>query len=476
MSGDTLELAALAYAWELWARPKQLAPPTNWRSWGFVAGRGFGKTRACAELLIEEVRAGRARRVGFCSFKEDEAERTLIHGESGLINVSPPWFKPEVIKGQVVWPNGAIATPFTPEVPDGPRGPEHDLFWCSEVAAWPAATRDEFFKNIREGLRIGLARMIFDTTPKARNPLVRYLLQRASRDPQRHLVVRGATRENRDNLADGFVSELEADYAGTQRARQELEGEFFDDAEGALFKQHWIDHHRRSLPPTLKRRVLSIDPAISVRKGTDETGIVDVALGADDQVFVIEDLTDRYAPEAWAKLLIDRYFEVRADCIVFERNRGGDLVVSNVRAYAMLRKIRVEVVDAKATTRHVAGVIYAKELVSRKSKALRAEPVATLYERGRVSHVPGGDLGDLEDVMTTWVPEESGDSPNALDAMVHGVFEIAGLHGREHRDPSALIHGAVQMQEAIGRHAPPAPAGDLDLMSLLGAGSGSDKI
>lgn len=472
-TADDLALAALAYDWPTWARPHQVAPPTSWRSWGIVSGRGWGKTRSCVELVIAEILAGRARRIGFASFNLDESERTLIHGESGLIRCSPPWFKPTVIKGIVCWPNGAIATPYTPEVPAGPRGPEHDLVWCSEVAAWPAASREEFFSNMRLGLRLGLGRMIYDTTPRARNPLVRYLLERAAREPQRHVVVRGSTRENRDNLTDGFVSELEAELGGTQRGSEELDGVFHDDAEGALFQQAWIDRARRDMPTTLRRRIVSVDPAISTRKGTDATGVIVAGLGIDDQVYILEDRTERMAAEVWGALVVDLYVRGACDCVLVERNRGADLVVANLRACARERGLRVEVVDANAPTRHTAGTILVKETHTHKSKQLRAEPVASLVESGRVSFVRGVNLTELEEEMCTWMPEGSGESPNRLDAMVYAVSELGSLSREPRPDGSAAIRGAAKMHEAL--QAAPARRG-VNVATLLGGGKRGDRI
>ena len=465
-----LDIAALAHHWEAFARPKQIPPPTSWRSWGFVAARGMGKTRAVCEFVIAEIMAGRARRVGLCSFNLDETERTLIHGESGLLALSPPWFRPTVNRGQVVFPNKAVCTPFTPEVPDGPRGSEHDLFWLSELAAYPPSTRQEFFSNVREGLRIGLGRMVFDTTPRARNPLVRYLLDRSKLHPDRHIVVRGATRENADNLTDGFVQDLEQEYGNSQRAKQELEGIFLDDAEGALWRQEWIDDHRRDLPTVLKRRVISVDPAISTRRGTDASGIVDLGLGIDRQVHVIADHTDRMSADVWGALVIDLYVRGACDCVVVERNRGGELVAGNLRSCAEKRGLRVEVVEPNAVTRHSSGVVLVKETHARKSKALRAEPVASLYEAGRVSHVRGADLADLEETLCTWLPDGAGESPNALDAMVHGVVELADL-GRDKLRGSDVV-GAAKLQASINA----APTRAPNIAALLGGGRGGDRI
>lgn len=443
---DPVDLAALSHAWEYWSRPKQLPPPTGWRSFGFCTGRGFGKTRSNCEIVIAEVMAGRATEIAFAAQNLDETERIMIHGPSGLIACSPPWFPAEVIKGIVCWPNGARAIPMTPEVPGAPRGGDRDLVWLSELSVWPASTRDEFFSNMRLSLRRGLGRMLFDTTPKARNPLVRYLIERAAKDPTRHILIRGASRENADNLTDGVIAEWESEYGATTRAREELEGMFFDDAEGALFKQEWIDSHRRDMPSQLKRRILSVDPAISTRKGTDATGLVEMGLGVDDQLFVISDHTERMTADVWGAKVIELYVRNGCDCVIVERNRGGELVAANLRSCAERRGVRVEVVEQDAKTRRDPGTVYVKETHARRSKQVRAEPVASLYEAGRVSHVRGADLADLEESLCTWDPTGGGESPNALDACVHGAFELAGLHRNEQRDRSKDIEGAAKLQ------------------------------
>jgi len=470
---DLLDLAAFAHAWEFWGRSKQLAPEHHWKSWGFIAGRGMGKTRAACEHIVGEVMAGRARRIGVAAQNEDKTFEVLIEGKSGLLACSPPWFRPEVVKGQVVWPNGAIATPFTPEVPEAPRGPEHDLFWCSELQSWPASTRDEFFRNIKLGLRIGYARMVFDCTPKARNPIIRQLIERAAANPQRHVLVRGTTYENADNLSDGFIEELVTELGGTRSAREELDGVFFDDADGALFKQDWIDRARRDWPTAFKRRVLSVDPTISTRKGTDRTGLVELGLGVDDQVYVIGDHTDRMPAEVWGAKLIAMYVEGQCDCIVVERNRGGDLVAANIRASAERRGLRVEIVDSDAPVRHAPGTIYVKEVISRKGKELRADPVASLYERGRVSHVRNVDLTELEELMCTWQPEAGGASPDALDALVHGVWELASLSRTPKAETGGNIAAAKAMNAALST-APKKPAANIAM--LLGGGGRGDRI
>ncbi len=447
---SVVELAALAHDWrDFWARPAQIIDSAGpWRSHGLLTGRGFGKTRTISEFVQEEVAAERARRIALIAQNEDQTLAVMVHGPSGLLATSPPWFKAHFEGGRVVWPNGAQAFVYTPEVPGELRGPEHDLGWGSEIVAWPAATADEALSNLRLGLRLGYGRFVWDSTPKRRSPLVRFLLKRAEADPLIHRVTRGGSRENADNLTRGMLDELEREIGGTQRGREELEGIFLEDEEGALFREGWFATTRRQLPSQLARRILAIDPATSDRAGTDRTGIVELGLGFDAQVYVIADLTRRASWEEWARLVVDRYVTGRCDCIVVERNKVGGAPVAILRAEAHTRGMRAEVVQLEAPTRHVPGVIYAKEVFARGAKELRAEPVTPLYEKGRVSHVIGADLGELETVMTTWVPGPGARSPDALDALVHGVSELAGLW-RARRDPRAGMAGLDQVTKAV---------------------------
>lgn len=474
MTPDPIALAALQSDWPQWARPPQVPPETLWKSWGVCSGRGWGKTRSCAAATVAAILSGRAKRVAFASFNLSETEQTMIHGVSGLIACSPPWDKPVLLKGQLVWRSGAIATPYTPEVPNGPRGPESDWLWTSEVSSYPPSTRDEFMSNLKLGNRLPGARHIWDTTPKRRNPLVRALLERTVVDPVKHLVVRGTSHANADNLDVGFVSAMEAELGDTNKSKEELLGLFLDDSDGSLWKQEWIDRARRDMPSVLVRRVISLDPAVSSRRGSDRSGIVDLGLGVDGQCCVIDDLTGRYAPEVWGALVIDRYMRGECDSVVVERNRGGDLVLSNLKACAAKRGIRVEKVEKDAPTHHHASTVNVRELTSRQGKDVRAEPIATAYEQGRVSHVRGANLTELEEVMCTWVPEHGGASPDAMDALVHGVSELLGLARATRPDRSAQIHGAAAMQASLA--APPREAPRIDISRLLGGGSGGGRI
>ena len=496
---STGEAALLAFDWlGFWARENQRIPDGPWRSHGYLTARRVGKTRSNAEFVGREARSGRAMRIGFCAQNLDKTVEVMVHGDAGLIATSPPWCKAEFVGGgrappRVVWPNGAQAFPFTPEVPGAIRGPGVHLFWASELQSWPQATREEaLLGGIMPMTTLGYGKLIWDATPKRRHPIIRILLERAERHPEDHVVVRGTIRDNIDNLGAAAVEELERLIGGTQRGREELEGIFFDESDGALWKQAWIDASRRDMPGQLKRRIISLDPAISDRKGTDNTGISDMGLGVDDQVLVIADYSGKHSWEQWGAFTVDHYMDVGCDCVVVETDRGGDGVAANIKAAAKERGLRVEVVSSDAPTRHDRSTIYIKEVRGRVSKGARAAPVATLCQKGRISHVRSGshcdewphgltqpadrprpDLSALEDTLTTWEPESGGRSPDELDAMVHGGWELAGL-GNAGADHSVGFKGIEKMAEALT--GTPTRGAGLSLTELLGRNPWGSKI
>lgn len=470
---SNLELAALLRSWrEWWARSKQLAPPHPWRSLGFLTGRGFGKTRAISEWVNGEVAAGRSRWIGLIAQNEDKTFEVMVDGPSGLIATSPPWFRARWVRNRVLWPNGAQAFVFTPERPGELRGPEHDLAWASELSEWPAAKRAEAWKNLRFGVRRKGARLVWDSNSQRRHPILRFLLNRAAKDPEQHIVRRGHTLENADNLNPDALAELLEEFGGTRAGAEELGGEFFDEDDGALWRAEWIEKTRRERPSRLARSILSLDPAISLRPGTDATGMVGLGLDAQGQVYVFDDLSRRRSPEQWGAAAIAYYLANECDCIVAERNRGGDLVASNIRAAAKDHDppLTVVVIDEKAPapTRHQARMVVVRELVARGSKRARAEPVATLYERGGVSHCFGYDHEALEEELTTWEPVQGAESPNRLDAVVHGVWELAKLgHGKA--DPKRAFAGLQAAQKRLEQAQRSASRGS-GIAALLGRG------
>lgn len=449
--------AAVALDWRWWARPKQWSPDGPWKTWGFLTGRGFGKTVAVSHFILGEIAAGRAPLVCLLAQDEQSSIDLQVLGPSGLMALSPPWARPtwEATAQQLTFPNGARAYVRTPEVPGKIRGLEYHLTWASEIQSWPSATREEALDNAFLSTRLGLARLVWDATPKRRHPLLKKLLASVAERPDLHRVVRGATYENAANLGDGYVGEMERKFGGTLRGREELLGEMLEDAELSLFRQTWIDQHRTSCP-RLVRRVVSIDPAVTNRRGSDNTGLIEAGLGADGRAYVLSDASGKHDAARWGEIALSWYVDRGCDLIVAETNKGGELVTQNLRSLAEGRGLTVEVIDKdKPRPPRTPGKVWVKEVYARGAKEDRAEPVATAYERGRASHVAGADLASLEDTMTSWEPAPGADSPGDLDALVHAVSELLGLaEGRP--DPRAGFVGIEEVARQVRQPDPPA--------------------
>lgn len=426
-SMPVVELAALELDWSFWARPNQIPPETRWRSWFHLCGRGNGKTKAISKWINGEVKAGRVGLICLIAQDEQSAIDIQVTGPSGLIATAPPENKPLWLAGslQLVWPNGARAYVRTPEAPGKIRGLEYHLSWGSELQSWPPGLRDEAFSNVELSTRLGQPRIVLDSTPKRGHPILKALIARAEQYPEEHLLARGTTHDNYLNLGEGYIEELQRKYEGTRKGREELLGEMLEDSENAVIRQAWVDAARRHYPDKFVRRVIGVDPSTTV--GGDKTGIVEVGSGVDGQAYVTVDRSGRHSPSVWADIVLDLYVADKCDCVVVEKNKAGDFVASTLRAQASTKGLNVVVVGTDAITRAVPGTVYVKEVYARGPKEDRAQPVATAYERGRVSHVIGADLADLEELITTWEPEKGQRSPDALDALVHAVVELLGL-------------------------------------------------
>lgn len=426
----TVEERALIMAdWSFWARDKQLPPPGPWRTWGFLTGRGFGKTLAISKFINGEVEAGRALLICLLAQDEQSSIDLQVLGPSGLLATAPPWFRPawEASGLQVVWPNGARAYVRTPEVPGKIRGLEYHLAWASELQSWPQSTRDEALSNVFISTRLGAARVVWDATPKRRHPLLKQMLADVAADPVAHVVIRGTTHENAANLGDGYVAEMERKWGGTAKGREELLGEMLADAETATAKQEWIDGARRPMPSRLARRVVSIDPAVSNKRGSDTTGIIEAALGEDGQAYVLGDASGKLDADKWASLALDWYVGHGCDLVLAETNKGGSLVATTLKVLARERGLEVIVVGRDEQPHRVQGKVFVKEVFARGAKEERAEPVGAAYQRQRISHVIGANLTSLEDTLTTWEATPNADSPGDLDALVHAITELLSL-------------------------------------------------
>ena len=353
------------------ARDSQLPPLGDWRTWLLLAGRGFGKTRSGAEFVRWQVQTGGARRVALVAPTAVDARNVMVEGESGILAVcsetSPPQYEPS--KHRLTWPNGAIATTFSADEPNRLRGPQHDFAWCDELAAWryPAA-----WDMLMFGLRLGNdPRVVVTTTPRPIG-LIRELLA----DPK-VVTTRGRTIENQANLAPAFLHQIVTRYQGTRLGRQELDAELLEDVPGALWQRGTIEAARIAGSPELTRIVVAIDPAGTSGEQADETGIIVAGRDAAGHGYVLADASGHYAPAEWARTAITAYAAQRADRIVGEVNNGGDMV--------------------EATLRMIDPAVPFRAVRASRGKAARAEPVAALYEQGRLHHL--GAFPRLEDCL-----------------------------------------------------------------------------
>ena len=397
---DEPDAMELKYHWPLYARDSQLPPEGDWDTWLILAGRGFGKTRTGAEWIRSQVEDKKARRIALVARTTDEAQSVMIEGESGIINISPHWNMPtyEPSKRKLTWPNGAFALVFSSHEPDQLRGPQFDAAWCDELASWEYP--DETWDNLSFALRLGRRpRSVVTTTPKTIE-LVRSLPNR----PGVH-VTRGSTYENQDNLPPAYFTQLIEQYDGTRLGRQEIYAELIDEDEDALWKREWIEKARLRSHPPISRIVVAVDPAMSTRPTSSETGIV--VVGADmrrKEAYVLADESARLTPNSWALRVIHLYDKFNATRIVVENNAGGQMVESTIKN-AVDRNLSIKTVRA------------------RRGKYVRAEPVASLYEQGRVHHV--GRFPALEDQMCTWTADLGpSHSPDRADALVHAITDL----------------------------------------------------
>ncbi|MDP9439068.1 MAG: terminase family protein [Actinomycetota bacterium] len=410
------ERKKLYYNWPFWARPSQLRPEGDWRTVLYLAGRGWGKTRVGAEDTRSVAESGLVPRIALVAETAADARDVMVEGESGILSVSPPWFKPnyEPSKRRITWPNGVIAQTFSAEDPDQLRGPQSGYAWCDEMAKWKYP--DETWSNLQLGLRLGaFPRNLVTTTPRP-TELVKRLVGKARNGDTSVAVVTGTTYDNLSNLAPTFRDEILETYEGTRLGRQELYADILDDVPGALWNHKMLDELRvrESQVPwdDIFRVVIGVDPSTTTGERADETGIAVVALATNNHAYVLGDESLRASPRTWARAVVEAYEDYSADMVIGETNNGGDMVAAVIRS---------ALDPGQAMPRY-------KKVHASRGKRVRAEPIAALYEQGRVHHV--GIFKVLEDQMTTWVPDMP-NSPDRLDALVWALTELQ--RGKRHR-------------------------------------------
>ncbi len=396
------ELAFLDKDWLLNRRPDQIPPDDPWRVWMLLGGRGAGKTRAGAEwvrelALGEQAKTGRIALLGE-SFAE--IRNIMVEGISGILavhnNEERPAWKPSL--NRLEWSNGCVAHAFSADDPESLRGPQFSAAWVDELAKWPRA--EHSWDMLQFALRLGdNPRQVVTTTPRA-VPIIKRLLGEDG-----VVVSRATTYDNASNLAPTFLKSIVSRYEGSHLGRQELMGELLEDRAGALWNRPALEKLRLGQCPQLVRIVVAIDPPATSGENADACGIIVAGRSADGTAIVLQDASiEQASPTKWARHAVAAFHRHRADRVVAEVNQGGEMVA------AILRQVEPD--------------LPLKMVHARRGKWLRAEPVAALYEQGRVHHL--GTFAQLEDEMCLFGIDglPGGRSPDRLDALVWALSEL----------------------------------------------------
>lgn len=400
------ELEVIKYDWEgFWARTSQIEPDGNWRNWLILSGRGWGKTRCGAEWVVKFAKNNPKRHLAVVGQTKGDVRDTMVEvGESSILKISPPWFYPsyEPSKRRLVWPNGCVAGLYSGDSPDQLRGPNFSAAWCDELAKFQYA--EDTWSNLQMALRVGKSpRVVITTTPRP-TKIIKQIIQ----SPDTH-VTYGTTYENQENLSAAFIESITSQYEGTRLGEQELMGKLLSDNPLALFPQNVIERTRFNSfnqLPAMTRICVAVDPAGTSEKTSSETGIIVAGKGEDGNAYIWGDLSGRARPLEWARRAVRAYREVDADALVVETNHGGEMVIENLRSVDP----NVRIVPVKAS----------------KGKEARAEPVASLFERGKVRIV--GHLDKLEDQMVSFVPglraRDQASGTDRMDAMCWAIHYL----------------------------------------------------
>ena len=407
MPHQGLRASATLYTdWLDTARAKQLTPTGDWNIWLILAGRGWGKTRTGAtDAMLYALKHPNVQ-VAVVTPTFGDLRRTAFEGVSGILRNIPDGCLLEG-RGQgynssaseIRLYNGSKIMGFSATEPDRLRGPQFHRAWCDELAAW---RYPDAFDQLMFALRLGeKPQCVITTTPKP-TPLIKQLLDRPDT-----LITSGSTFENEANLASSTLAMLKSRYEGTTLGRQELYAEVIDNMEGALWNYPMLERCRANDYPDLANIVVAVDPAVTSGADSDETGIVVVAKCGNGRYYVLEDRSGKYSPDQWGKVACDLFHKWDADRVIAEVNNGGDLVERLIRT--------------------VDHTVRFKSVHATRGKLVRAEPIAALYEQGKVHHI--GVFPELESQMCTYTGDRPKPSPDRLDALVWGLSELSKSRG-----------------------------------------------
>jgi len=398
------EVAELLQDWPLWARPEQLPPASDWTTWLLMAGRGYGKTRAGAEWIVEQVRRTPNLRIALVGANYEDARAVMIDGESGLREVAGPLVERFYPSRRLLrFRNGGQAMLYSGASPDALRGPQHHFAWGDELAKWKRG--EETWAMLQMGLRLGARpQALVTTTPRGGT-----ILDELLRKPD--TVQTGGSTWDNPHLSPVFRAAMEQRYGGTRLGLQELEGKLLTDVPGALWTAAIIAAARwPSEPaPAFTRVAIGVDPP----SGAGTCGIVACAVDTMGRGHVLADHSiTAVRPEQWAARVADAaalHGAIAADAralVVAERNQGGEMVRSVLLAAAP--DLNVKLVTAS------------------QGKSHRAEPVALRFETGAAFF--HGRFEPLEAQLMGFIAggdyDGPGHSPDRADAMVWALTEL----------------------------------------------------
>lgn len=312
--------------------------------------------------------------VGVCAPTFADVKNVCFEGQSGIISEARPGEIQDYNKNglKITLNNGSVIQGYSAEKPDSVRGANLSYAWFDELAMI------RYFKfydyGLMPALRIGDSpRLMITTTPK-RMKLIRKLMADAKIDPMRVHLTHATSDEN--PFVGKMAKRLRAEYAGTYLERQELGGEFLDEVDGALFTVDMFSEHRvpEDEVPSLKRVIVSIDPATTSSDSSDETGIVVAGLGEDSHVYVLDDCSLKGSPTRCMEAAVAALQEYSGDYIVGETNGVGDYMLNALR-----------VVDPHVAFKPVRGM---------KGKYIRAVPASLYAAQGKI-HMVGTDVAGV---------------------------------------------------------------------------------
>lgn len=400
------ELLSFYYDLEWQGRPKQQIPPGEWSNWLILSGRGFGKTWIGAKVVNHWARD--TANIALIGDNIGEVRDVMVDGPSGILKMARPDFMPVFNKTlcQLTYPNGSKASGYSGQEPESLRGPNNGKAWSDELFKY--RYQQEVWDELQMTMRSGdNPQSLITSTPRPTK-----LCKALVADKNTH-VTRGSTFENYE-LNKRFLEQTVQKYEGTRRGRQELYGEILDDNPGALWKLTDIEGPRVQLVDAggklyrhqMDRITVAIDPATTSNEETSDATGLNVAgrKAGDGYVFHSEGIIA--TPNEWAHRAVELYDTYKADRIIGEANNGGDMI--------------------EAILRNIAPAIPYKKVTATRGKAIRAEPIAALYEQHRIHHVGYHDGLETEQLSFDPAMGRNQKSPNEMDACVWNLTELFG--------------------------------------------------